>query len=383
MIYRALGKTGLSVSEVGFGCEHLQGMDYNSIKDIIDLVLEKGINIFDIFMSEPEVRSNIGKALQGRRDKVILQGHIGAVWQEGQYTRSRNLDDCKYYFQDFMTRIQTDYVDIGMIHYIDSDEDFNNIFSGDIIKYAVELKEKGIIKALGISSHNPVVATKAVETGLIDVLMFSINPVYDVLPEDTDIDGLFSPDTYKTDSLNGINNVRDRLYKTCESMGVGITVMKSLAAGALLRAETSPFGEALTVVQCINYALTRPAVVSVLVGCKTTEEVNKAYGYETATKEEKDYAAVLSKAPKYSLKGKCMYCNHCLPCPSKIDIAQVNKYLDLAVMSEPVPETVREHYKLLENHASDCIECGSCESNCPFSVKIIDKMRLATDVFKL
>ena len=77
MKYRKLGRTGFSVSEISLGCEHLQGKDYDTIKTVIDAALDIGINYMDVFMSEPNVRTNIGKGLEGRRDKVIIQGHIG------------------------------------------------------------------------------------------------------------------------------------------------------------------------------------------------------------------------------------------------------------------------------------------------------------------
>lgn len=383
MNYRTLGRSGLKVSEVGLGCEHLQGLPYEQIKSVIDAALAGGVNVMDVFMSEPEVRTNIGKALSGRREQVVLQGHIGAAWLNGQYKRTRDLAHCKTFFEDFLTRLQTDYVDIGMIHFVDSEEDYKSVFESDVIEYAKQLKAEGKIKALGMSSHNPSIAERAVRTGLIDVLMFSINPVYDLMPENVVIDELTNMDSYARREWNGIHPDREQLYKTCEAMGTGITVMKSLAAGNLLKAETSPFGVALTPVQCIHYVLTRPAVASAMVGCKTAEEMQTALSYETASPEERDYSEILSRTPKYSLKGKCMYCNHCLPCPKKIDVAQVNKYLDLTEVEGEATATVKEHYAALSAHASDCIACGSCEKNCPFSVQIIERMKKAKEVFGL
>ena len=380
MNYRKLGRTNLFVSEIGLGCEHLEGKDYDLVKSVIDAAIEKGINIFDIFMPEPVVRTNIGKALEGRRNKVILQGHIGAGWKNGQYNRTRDLEESKLFFEDFMTRLQTDYVDIGMLHFIDEPKDFEDVFNSHIISYAEELKAKGVIKAIGVSSHNPIVAKKAVETGKVDVLMFSINPAYDLLPE-TNIDALFTPETFKNDQLTGIHPDRAELYATCERMGTAITVMKTLGAGTLLSAQQSPFGVALTAPQCAHYALTRPAVASVLLGAKTPEQVMEAVRYEDATSEEKDYSVILSSTPKYSAKGRCMYCNHCLPCPSEIDIALVNKYLDLASVGDGVPQSIAEHYKLLKNNADDCIACGNCELNCPFDVHIIERMAKAKEIF--
>lgn len=383
MNYRTLGRSGLKVSEVGLGCEHLQGLPYEQVKSVIDAALAGGVNVMDVFMSEPEVRTNIGKALSGRREQVVLQGHIGAAWLNGQYKRTRDLAHCKTFFEDFLTRLQTDYVDIGMIHFVDSEEDYKSVFESDVIEYAKQLKEEGKIKALGMSSHNPSIAERAVRTGLIDVLMFSINPVYDLMPENVVIDELTNMDSYARREWNGIHPDREQLYKTCEAMGTGITVMKSLAAGNLLKAETSPFGVALTPVQCIHYVLTRPAVASAMVGCKTAEEMQTALSYEMASPEERDYSEILSRTPKYSLKGKCMYCNHCLPCPKKIDVAQVNKYLDLTEVEGEATATVKEHYAALSAHASDCIACGSCEKNCPFSVQIIERMKKAKEVFGL
>lgn len=376
-----LSKVDMAVSEVGLGCEHLERLDYSTIRSVIDAALEYDMNILDVFMPEPNVRENIGKALAGRREKVILQGHIGAAYVNGQYQRTRDIQLNKQFFEDFCTRLQTDYVDIGMLHFIDDGADYEKVFNGEILEYALELKKAGRIRALGMSSHNPEIALRAVNSGLLDVLMFSINPAYDLLPPSENIEVLFQQDTYQNENLRGTDPVRAQLYRACETNGVAITVMKSLGAGMLLNRENPALGVPLTPVQCIHYALDRPAVASVLVGARTPAEVAAAAAYETASSEEKDYSVLLGGLSKYSLKGKCMYCNHCLPCPSKIDIAMVNKYLDLATAGGTVPDSVRMHYKSLEHSASDCIQCGSCEKNCPFDVPVIERMLRAKEIF--
>ena len=121
MEYRTLGRTGMTVSAVSLGCEHLQGKDYETIKSVIDTALDGGINFLDVFMSEPNVRTNIGKALAGRREQVIIQGHIGACWSEGQYKVSRDLAECVDAFHDLLTRLGTDYIDIGFLHFVDKE----------------------------------------------------------------------------------------------------------------------------------------------------------------------------------------------------------------------------------------------------------------------
>lgn len=381
MRYKALGSTGIQVSEVGLGCEHLQGQPRQAVFDVVDAALKQGINFFDVFMSEPQVRSDIGSALAGRREQAVLQGHIGAAWKNGQYCRTRDLEECRFFFEDFLSRLGTNYVDVGMLHYIDTEEDFHAVFDGPVIEYAKQLKKEGVIRSLGMSSHSPIVAKMAVDTGLLDVLMFSINPAYDLLPEDLDLDYFFKNESYENEALLGTNPTRALLYQTCEQQGCAITVMKGFAAGALLSAERSPFGKALTPTQCIHYALTRPAVASVLVGCKTPQEVAEAVSYEEATAEQRDYSVLLSSTPKYSLKGHCMYCNHCLPCPENIDIAAVNRLLDLALLSTEGPGTAKEHYLCLPSKAENCIACGSCEANCPFGVPVIHRMEQAKELF--
>ena len=162
---------------------------------------------------------------------------------------------------------------------------------------------------------------------------------------------------------------------------MGITVMKGFAGGRLFDAARSPFGAALTPIQCIHYALTRPGVCSILVGYDTPEQVKEAVGYETASDAEKDYASVLANAPRHAFSGQCTYCGHCAPCPAGIDIAMAGKLYDLAAMQPECPESVKAHYLALDKHGSDCIGCGGCEERCPFGVPVRERMEQAKELF--
>ena len=374
MLYKKLGKTNIDASVIGLGGEWLNGVSEEDTTKIIDSAIANGVNYIDIFMPQAKTRSNIGVALQGKRDKMFIQGHLCTVFEDGQYERTRDIEKTKTSFEDLLSRLQTDYIDVGMIHYIDSFEDYDIVFNGDIFKYAKELKTAGVIHHIGMSSHNPLVALKAVESGNIDVLMFSINPAYDFEKSNTDIMDLME---YKDLNENAwsIDDSRQKLYTTCEQMGVGITVMKALGAGSLLKAESSPFKKALTVQQCCHYCLTRSGVSSVLIGCHTIEEILHAVSYCNMTDSEKDFSHIFSGDHKIEMTGKCMYCNHCQPCPSHIDIAAVTKFYHLATMQSTVPDTVRQHYFSLEKTAKDCIMCGKCEPNCPFGVNVRENMQ--------
>lgn len=380
MIYRDLGKTGLKVSEIGLGGEWLERHNYEETKAVIDTCAEEGINILDCWMSEPNVRSNIGRAIKEDRKRWIIQGHIGSTWQNGQYVRTRDMKYVVPAFEDLLERFQTDYVDLGMIHFVDEAADFERLMNSDYITYVRKLKRDGVIRHVGMSTHNPFVAAQAAESGEIEMLLFSINPAFDLLPGSEDINTLFS-EKYD-ESLHGIAPERGRLYRLCEQKGIGITVMKGYAGGRLFDAKTSPFGVALTPVQCLHYALTRPAAASVMVGYDTPEHVRAACAYETASEEQKDYAGVLAQAPQHAYsQGQCTYCGHCAPCPKKIDIAMVHKFYDMAVMQPEVPKTLQEHYRQMEHHADECIACGACEKRCPFGVKIVEKMKGAKELF--
>lgn len=384
MKYRTLGRTGMQVSEISLGCEHLQGKDHELIKTVIDAALSKGINFLDVFMSEPNVRTDIGKALAGRRESVLIQGHIGSCWVNGQYKVSRDIVECRTYFEDLLERLQTDYIDVGMLHFVDKETDWDALEKSEVMQYAIELKEKGVIRSIGMSSHDPVTAKKAVDTGLIDVLMFSLNPAYDLVPKERDLTEVF------TEVVNGqkqdfsgltLEPARAALYRACEEQGTAITVMKTLAMGTLLSAERSPLGVALTEAQCIDYALNRPAVAAVMVGMQRVSDVEEAMSYYEAAADERDSSEILGSLGMFNADGRCMYCNHCLPCPAEINIAAVNKYLDLVELDGKPAESVRQHYAALGNTAEKCLNCGACESRCPFNVQVTARMEKAKEIF--
>ena len=380
MKYRKLGTTGLEVSEIGLGAEWLERHNEKEVKEIIDCCESYGINILDCWMSEPNVRTNIGKAIRGKRERWIIQGHIGSTWQNGQYVRTRDLAKVEEAFSDLLTRLGTDYIDLGMIHFVDEETEFHKIMEGEFLDYVKEKKKQGIIHHIGMSTHNPKVAKLAALSGVVEMILFSINPAFDLLPASEDLNTYFA-DSYAED-LNGIDPERAELYQICEQHGIGITVMKGYAGGRLFSPQTSPFGVALTPVQCIHYALTRPGVASILAGYDSTEHVAQAVAYETATSKEKDYASVLAHAPHHAYTGQCTYCGNCAPCPAGIDVAMVNKLYDLATMQEEVPSTIKAHYESLSAGAKDCIACGGCEVRCPFDVPVVERMKRATVLFQ-
>lgn len=379
MNYRQLGKTNLMVSEIGFGGEWLERHEKEESIELMKYAHSEGINIIDCWMPDPKSRDIIGEAIKDDRENWFVQGHVGSTWMDEQYVKTREIQYVIPAFEDLLRRLKTDYIDLGMIHFVDSEKEWDEIQTSDYLEYIMKLKSNGTIRHIGMSSHNPEVAMKAAQTDYIEMILFSINPAFDMLPACEDMNVMFA-DKFD-DNLSGIDPSRSLLYKTCEENNVGLTVMKPYAGGRLFDANRSPFGVAMTADQCIHYALTRPAVASVLCGYDTKEQVDAAVHYEDATSDEKDYASVLASAPLHSYKGMCTYCGHCKPCPMDIDIAMVNKYYDLATIQDTVPPSVKSHYELLLHHASECISCAGCETRCPFEVPVAERMKKAAELF--
>ena len=383
MKYRKLGNTGIEVSEIAFGAEFLVERPYEDTEVLIKACEENGINFVDCWMSEPNVRSHLGRAIKPNRENWVIQGHIGATWQNNQYVRTREMDKVIPAFEDFMERFQIDTLDFGMIHYVDQLDDYNEIMNGPFIEYVRTLKEEGTIAHIGLSTHNLDIALLAAQNPEIELLMFSINPAFDMFGPVDDVMDYRKEDAYDSEDLSSINPQRAELYESCQNNGTALTVMKGFAGGNLLSDETSPVGVALTPVQCIYYAFEQKGVSSIFVGVKTVDELMESLKYCDASESEKNYKDVLKNAPKHSFKGQCTYCGHCSPCTSEIDIAMVIKLFDLAKYHDKVPESIKEHYNDLKFNATDCIACGDCEERCPFNVAIVDVMLDVQDLFDL
>lgn len=349
MEYRILPHGGEKVSVIGLGAGSLSGTT-EEMTALLDYAMAQGINYFDLAPSAAAPWLAYAEAFAGRREKILTQMHFGAVYNGGKYGWTRNLDDIKQQFLWELKLLKTDYTDMGFIHCVDDADDLHVVMHGVLWEYMKSLKADGVIKHLGFSSHNPDIARRILDTGLIDVFMFSINPAYDYR---------------KGEYAMGEAEERAALYREAERMGVGISVMKPFAGGQLLDAKTSLFKQALTHVQCFQYALDRPAVMTVLPGVRSINDLKIVLQYAAATPPEKDYSVIAKFTPQ-DATGICVYCNHCQPCPMGLNVGLINKYYDLAMAGD---EMAKGHYKKLPIRADACVRCGHCESRCPFYVK--------------
>lgn len=382
MIYRDFGKTGWKVSAIGLGCEYIWHADEKTACGVIRAAVDAGINYFDIFVGTPSTRENYGKALKDVREKVYIAGHLGSGEFDGQYAKTRDLELCKKFLDEFYEKLQTDYIDVLYLHNTDQQDDFETIMNGGMYAYAKELKDAGKARLIGISTHSTRIAIEAVKTGKIDVLMFPVNPLFNMLPQDVaDFRMKGRKMAPMTEEEKAAYPTKQELYDLCEKAGVPIVAMKPFAGGNLLKDHEEGRLKGLldlTPVQCISYILSIPQVACPVPGVASVEELNQTLAYLTATEQEKDFSEI-DDSIVAKFQNRCMYCNHCQPCPQQIDVAEVTKLADMA--EQEMSDELRKRYDALESKGGDCVACGACVERCPFGIDATENMKRAERIF--
>jgi len=367
------------VSEVSLGTEHLIDLPREHVAGVIHEAIDGGVNYFDVFFAQAEFRENMGAAFAGRRERAYLAVHLGAIDENGQYAKTRDVALAEKFFEDFLMRYKTDHADVLFLHNSDTSEDYEDVMRpGGLLDMAKRHVKEGKARCIGFSGHTTATSLEAVESGEVDVLMFPINL-----------------------AGNAVAGKKE-LFAACAARGVGLVGMKPYAGGKLLTGETEieltmwhlggealtlsaakakdgAAGGAITAVQCLSYALAQTGVTTVVPGCKDKAELHAALAYAQATEEAKDFSRAVGRFETY-VAGECVYCNHCLPCPSAIDIGRVIRLVELA-RGAPTPETAAV-YKAMKANADDCVQCGECRERCPFGVDAPAKMEEAVRVFK-
>ncbi|MBQ2309810.1 MAG: aldo/keto reductase [Erysipelotrichales bacterium] len=364
MEYRKNRRTGDLISEIGLGSSYLFEAGMEEGVKALRRAYEGGINYYDLAAGDGSAFPIYGEAFKDVRDRIFYQIHFGAEYSKGTYGWSLDPEVIRKSVKWMLEQLHTDYIDYGFIHCQDEFSDWETYQKNGIFDMILDLKKQGVVRHIGLSSHTPAVIQKILDTGAVDMLMFSVNPGYD-----------YQEGEYAFGSVEE----RNAVYRRCEAEGIGISCMKPFSGGQLLDASLSPFEKALTPYQCIRYALDKPGVLTVLPGASDSAEVEALLEYYNKSEEELDYSVIGTFAPAEA-KGKCVYCNHCKPCPMGLDIGLINKYYDLTKAGDAM---AREHYRTLEKTAKDCAGCGHCDSRCPFHVAQSERMTEIAEYFGL
>lgn len=370
MQYRRLGRTGQQVSAISLGTEYLINQPREHVNTVIHEAIDRGVNYFDLFFAQSDFRDSMGAAFSGRRDQVMLTAHLGTSEHDGQYERTRDLSLSERLIEDFLRRYHTDHVDVLFLHNSDGQEDHDLLFQeGSFYDAALRFQREGKTRFIGFSGHTVATARQAVESSRIDVLMFPISFAGNAVPGRRD------------------------LFSACAANDVGLVAMKPFGGGRLLQQTRvvklehwmtggdpleAEVERPITPIQCLSYVLSQPGLSTIVPGCKDLHELAVARSYWTASEEERDFSAVVADFGQY-VEGECCYCNHCLPCPSGIDVGQTMRLLDVA--ERQMTGEARAAYAALPASAGDCLQCGNCVERCPFGVDVTARMERAAALF--
>lgn len=367
---RILGKTGLAVGAIGLGTEYLRRAPRERVMQVVDKAAERGVTYLDLVFNFADYLDAFASALDDRRDEFVLAVHLGSSERKGQYEKTRSPKRCETEFRESLARLHTDYADIVNVHFVKTQKEHEKVKEKGMFALASRLKDEGMARCVGMSTHDYGVAVDAATSGLVDVLMIQINLANNAMPR------------------------RNEMLAVCAREGVGIVAMKPFAGGKLLqqnrtvritqyqtgsKALKKKIPKMITPTHCLSYVLSQVGVTTTVPGVSTLEDLEGVLHYLDATDEEKDFSELLVDFQEY-VTGECVYCNHCLPCPAGIDIGECNRLLDRA--RHGIDSEIRDIYSMYPVRASACTECGQCVQRCPFEVDIISRMKEAASLFE-
>ena len=277
MEFRKMGD--LEVGIISIRGTSFAKMDSTESRQFMDSVLRKGVNYIDLCGADTTALNNVALALKGRRNQMMIQGPLGNCWKDSKHTRSRNAADCQADLDKLLARLGTGYLNVGILENINSKAEWQKLMKSSYMKYLDQLKEEGKIKRLGLVCSNVDAAYAALQSGMIEVLQFQVNPNKDLLPADFDTED----STVVAELLATADTMRTRLYEYCKEYNIAIVVVEKESG------KTDKFSR----MEQMHFALTRPGVVSILSNAPTMEDCARDLHYLSASDEEKDFTLEL------------------------------------------------------------------------------------------
>lgn len=335
---RRLGKTGFEVSIIGFGGIPIQQCTQNQATELIKTAIHQGINFIDTARGYTNSEELIGKALRelNIKEKVYI----------ATKTMGRTYEAAKKDFETSYRNLGVETIDLYQFHNIAKEADFETVMGENgAMKFFREIQEKGYIREIGITSHSADMMNKALDTGLFSTMQFPINAV----------------------ESQGIP-----LLEKASKMDIGTIAMKPIAGGVLMN-----HGE-----ESLKYILENKNLTVAIPGTWSIDEVlkNTEVGNNFKPLSEAERKELLDEAKSLGTEF-CRRCNYCQPCTAGINISQMFT-LDLYMTKYHLEDWAKARYETEKVKASECIECGECESRCPYHLPIIKKLAGVAERFE-
>ncbi|MCM8817763.1 MAG: aldo/keto reductase [Candidatus Omnitrophica bacterium] len=305
---RALGKTGIKVSEISLGGVAFTWLGRKRAEKLIDFCIEKGINYIDVYSGTGE---KIRDALKRHRNNLFISTR----------GNSKTLENC-------LKEFGLDYFDIFLLSMIDSKDQLKQAI--DEASNLEKFRRQGKFKILGIATHNPAIYEPIIESKIFEVMMVPVNC---------------------------IDEVDNKVYQEARKKGIGIIAMKPLAGGNLQKYDSA-----------IKYVLNLP-ISTAIIGMARIKEVQQNIrvlkNLEITPEDDNFYREIRKKLGKVF----CRYCGHCIfpqPCPEDIPVRTIMMLETLAYQANLRRNVSEKTLKSIER----CRKCGLCEERCPYQLPI-------------
>ena len=333
MEYRVLGKTGLKISRMGFGGIPIQRIDAEGTKTVIQALHKEGINYIDTARGYTVSEEYLGYALEGIRQDFVL----------ATKSMSRTKEAMEKDIEISLKNLRTDYIDLYQIHN-PTPADLEQVQApGGALEALQEAKAAGKIGHIGITLHPIGMFEKALELPWVETIMFPYNIV---------------------------ETQAEEMIKACGEKNIGFIAMKPLAGGAIDDPDLA-----------LRFIANNPNVTVVIPGMATVAEAqqNLAAMNGDCTLTPEDEAKIQQLRDTLGTQF-CRRCNYCAPCTAGISIYSMflmQGYHD----RYDLKDWAKARYNAMAKTASDCVDCGVCETRCPYNLPIRQMLKKVEALF--
>ena len=333
MDYVTLGKTGLKISRMGFGGIPIQRIDAQGTKELIHKMADAGVNYIDTARGYTVSEEYLGYALEGIRDRFVL----------ATKSMARTKDAMAADIEKSLGNLRTDHIDLYQVHNPSMEQLEQVMGEGGALEALKEAQAAGKIGHIGLTAHSAAVFEKALELDWVETIMFPYNIV---------------------------ESQGEKLIAGCKEKNIGFIAMKPLAGGAIEDASL-----ALRDI-CANENVT--VVIPGMAEEKELEQNLKACLDKAPLSEEEQKA--VEKIREQLGSNFCRRCNYCAPCTVGINIPSVFLFAGYLERYD-LGEWARDRYASLAVKASACVECGECETRCPYHLPIREMLKKCAQEF--